>query len=298
MKDVVALDAALLRSMPLPSPEEGSKEARGRIAIVGGSAEIPGAVMLAGVAALRAGAGKLQIATVESRAGGLGVAIPEARVLSLPQTIEGGIARGCSARLCRELARADALLIGPGMVEEEDGHGLTADLLAQIPGPPVVLDAGALPRLPEYREAITLRAGGVVVTPHAGEMANLLDIDREEVERDPLGIARSVASDFGIVVVMKGSHTFVVNPEQQAWRYDGGCVGLATSGSGDVLGGVIAGLLARGAEPSQAAIWGVYLHGEAGSSLARSIGPLGFLARELSAEVPKLMAGVGSADQP
>ena len=293
MSDVVPLDAALLRGMPLPSPAEGSKEARGRIAIIGGSAEVPGAVMLAGVAALRAGAGKLQIATVESRAGSLGAAVPEARVLSLPETASGGIDRGCSAMLRKELARSDALLIGPGMVEEEDGYGLAADLLTEIPDAAVVLDAGVLPRLHAYRGAIERRLGKVVITPHAGEMANLLEIDREAVESDPLGIARALARELQVVVVMKGSRTFVVEPVGEAWRYEGGGVGLATSGSGDVLGGIVAGLLARGAEASQAAIWGVYLHGEAGSSLARSIGPLGFLARELSGEIPRLMAACG-----
>lgn len=292
MTDAVPLDAALLRSMPLPSPEEGSKEARGRIAIIGGSAEVPGAVMLAGVAALRAGAGKLQIATVESRSGSLALSVPEARILSLPETARGGIDRGCSARLCRELARSDALLIGPGMVEEEDGYGLTADLLVRIPEAAVVLDAGALPRLHDYREAIAARKGPVVITPHAGEMANLLDIDRDAVEDDPLGVARSLAGELRLVVVMKGSRTFVVGRQGDCWCYRGGGVGLATSGSGDVLAGIIAGLLARGAEPAQAAAWGVYLHGEAGSALAGSVGRLGFLARELSAEVPRLMAAI------
>ena len=95
------------------------------------------------------------------------------------------------------------------------------------------------------------------------------------------------------VVVMKGAQTQIVDPQGAVWSYTGGGVGLATSGSGDVLAGLIVGLLARGATPVQAATWGVYLHGEAGARLARTQGPVGFLARELAGEAPRILRDVG-----
>jgi NAD(P)H-hydrate repair Nnr-like enzyme with NAD(P)H-hydrate dehydratase domain len=121
-------------------------------------------------------------------------------------------------------------------------------------------------------------------------MASLLGIERREVIDDPLGAAREAAALTQAVVVLKGGSTHIVTPGGQAWSFTQGGVGLATSGSGDTLAGIIAGLLARGAAALQAALWGVYLHGEAGNKLAQAHGSVGFLARELLAEIPRIMA--------
>ena len=153
-----------------------------------------------------------------------------------------------------------------------------------------MLDAAALPDLDGGGALLRRHAGRVVLTPHAGEMATLLDVPRDKVLADPLGAARRAAGALGAVVAMKGGCTFVMDPRGAAWSCDQGNVGLATSGSGDVLAGIIAGLVARGAAPAEATIWGVFLHGEAGSRLAHARGPVGFLARELPAEVPAIMA--------
>jgi NAD(P)H-hydrate repair Nnr-like enzyme with NAD(P)H-hydrate dehydratase domain len=131
--------------------------------------------------------------------------------------------------------------------------------------------------------------GRVVITPHAGEMASLLGISKQQIERDPPRIARQAAARFGVVVALKGAESWVAEPGGALFRYSGGSVGLATSGSGDTLAGVIAGLAARGATPTIAALWGVYLHGAAGQVLARRMGRVGFLARELLAEIPSLL---------
>jgi NAD(P)H-hydrate repair Nnr-like enzyme with NAD(P)H-hydrate dehydratase domain len=121
-------------------------------------------------------------------------------------------------------------------------------------------------------------------------MASLLGIPRAAVRADPLGAAREAAAALQAVVAMKGACTFVVTPQGQAWGCDRGNPGLATSGSGDTLAGILAGLLARGTPPLHATLWAVYLHAEAGARLARRQGPLGFLARELLAEIPPVMA--------
>jgi NAD(P)H-hydrate repair Nnr-like enzyme with NAD(P)H-hydrate dehydratase domain len=120
-------------------------------------------------------------------------------------------------------------------------------------------------------------------------MARLLECEAEEVESDPLAAARRAAKTFGAVTLIKGQYSFIVHPDGRAFRFTGGGVGLATSGSGDALAGIVGGLSARGADPLTAALWGVYLHGEAGRRLAKRIGRIGFLARELLDEVPGLM---------
>jgi hydroxyethylthiazole kinase-like uncharacterized protein yjeF len=292
MSGVVALTPDLLRGMPLPRHSDGEdKDGRGRVLVVGGSVEVPGGALLAGIAALRAGAGKLQIATCRSVAPALAVAVPEARVIGLDETAEGGIAAAAAEALAGRCGRCDALVVGPGMMDGDAAATLTEDLLARDIAEGFVLDAAALYGL----RGIGGRAGRVVLTPHAGEMSRMLDIPREEVRADPLAAARRAAADLQAVVAMKGACTYVVTPQGQAWACDRGQVGLATSGSGDTLAGIIGGLLARGAAPVAATLWGVFLHAEAGAALARSRGRVGFLARELLAEIPPIMAGFDQA---
>jgi len=137
-----------------------------------------------------------------------------------------------------------------------------------------------------------------VVTPHAGEMARLLDRDKALIEADPLAAAREAAAGLKGVVVLKGSETLVVSPDGRAWLHRGGVVGLATSGSGDVLAGIVGGLMARGAPPLAAAAWGVCVHAEAGRRLSVRVGPTGFLARELLDEIAGLIASARGAGRP
>jgi hydroxyethylthiazole kinase-like uncharacterized protein yjeF len=285
-----AVDAALLRSMPLPvHGEDADKDARGRIMVVGGSRAVPGALLLSGVAALRAGAGKLQLATVESAAVHIGVAVPEALVLALGETAGGDIAPAGAAGLIDRLCRCDAVLIGPGMLDEAAATELTIRAMDNA-GPAFVVDAGALCNLRAEAAALAQHDGRIVLTPHAGEMARLMGLDIEAVGADPFAVATRAAAELNAVVALKGGRTAIAAPDGRTWEYAQGRVGLATSGSGDTLAGVIAGLLARGAAPHEAAIWGVYLHGEAGNRLSAVRGPVGFLARELLAEIPGIMA--------
>ncbi|TDH60562.1 NAD(P)H-hydrate dehydratase [Dankookia rubra] len=288
---VVPVTEALLRAMPLPRHEEGEdKDARGRILVIGGSTETPGGALLAGLAALRAGAGKLQIATCRSVAPALAVAVPEARVSGLEETPQGGISAAAAGLLAERCGRVDVVLLGPGMLDGAAVSLLTARLLGSTAGACFVLDAAVLQELAGCRAALDGHAGRVVLTPHAGEMAALLGIGRDAVLADPLAAARRAATELQAVVAMKGGCTFIADPGGRAWSCDRGNVGLATSGSGDTLAGIIAGLLARGAEPTEATLWGVFLHAEAGARLARRQGPIGYLARELLAEIPRILA--------
>ena len=287
--EMQTITKALLQDLPLPQPDEGSKEKRGRVCIVGGSREVPGAVLLAALGAMRAGAGKLQIITVESRAGFVAVAMPEALVIDVSETPAGGLQSLSVASNASRWANTNALLIGPGMVEEPECHDILSCVLDGDDEAVIVVDAGALPRITELEDSLRKRSGRVIITPHAGEMANLLGVDIEVVEADPAAAASRLTEDLGLIVVMKGSQTIITAPDG-TWRFEGGGVGLATSGSGDVLAGIIAGLAARGAKPVDAAIWGVFLHGEAGSQLAEKIGWIGYLAREIPDLIPHLMS--------
>ena len=131
-----------------------------------------------------------------------------------------------------------------------------------------------------------------MITPHYGEMAELCNCAKEQIAADPGRIALAVAKQFDVIVVLKGATTHVANPAGKLWVYRGGSIGLGTSGSGDVLAGVIAGLVAQGAAAEQAAVWGVVLHGEAGTALTKRIGEIGFLAREIADEIPGIRTAV------
>ena len=280
----------LLRDYPLPRVSEDSdKEDRGRLLIVAGSRELAGAALLAGIGGLRAGAGKLQVATAESIAVPLAIAIPEARVVGFAESDEGCLApAGIEALL--ELAKgAQAVTIGCGLQHGPPLDALLDALLASGLDVPLVLDAAVLGSLAPRADALRAWQGGAILLPHAREMARLLECEAEEVEADPLAAARRAAERFGAVSLVKGSYSFIAHPDGRAFRFEGGGVGLATSGSGDTLAGIVGGLVARGADPLTAALWGVYLHGEAGRKLSKEVGRIGFLARELLDQVPGLM---------
>jgi hydroxyethylthiazole kinase-like uncharacterized protein yjeF len=283
-----SIDVQYLRSHPLPTHQFGDKHARGRVLVVGGSVDIPGAATLAGLGALRAGAGVLRIATCQTNAPHIAAALPEAMVVGLKENSAGEIAAENTRRMIDLASTCDAVLIGPGMLHEGSVGQLCSTLMSQVDGPIFVLDAAAFTVLRSIELPANTR-GQIVCTPHAGEMAKFLEKDREDVEEDPLHAAREAASRLGAVIAMKGASTFVVEPGGEALLNEHGSIGLATSGSGDTLAGILAGLLARGTDPFVATAWAVYLHAEAGQRIADRIGRLGLLAREIPDEVPRIM---------
>lgn len=291
------VDDAFLRAWPLPiTPSNGDKEIRGHVLILGGSAEMPGAVILAATAALRAGAGKLTVATGASVAQLVALAIPEARVIGLRENEGGGFTRDATAELNPLADRVDALLIGPGMQDEPATAALVRALLPRLDGTNVVLDACAMgiildPDLPPQQLPFRFDLP-VIVTPHAGEMAHLTGRPKEDILAEPDRYAASAAEKWNAVVALKGARTLIATPARSMWQHEGGNVGLAISGSGDTLAGIIAGLAARGATLEQAACWGVALHARAGDKLAERFGTLGYLAREIPHEIPALMESI------
>ncbi len=288
---VQALDAALLKRHPLPPIGSGDKDERGSILLIAGSREVAGAPLLTALGAMRAGAGRLQIATVGSAAPGLATAMPEAMVTGMAEGRDGGFAPSTVKLLAERAGKADVVVAGPGM----RANASTGKLAASLAGTchKLVLDAALLHVLPERRAEVVRKEMPAVLLPHAGEMASLLDCEAEEVEADPVAAGRRCADRYDSVTLVKGVSSHVVTPEGELFRYEGGGPGLGISGSGDTLAGIVGGLLARGAGPLTALLWGVWCHGEAGRRLGKRIGTLGYLAREIVDEVPGVLRDGG-----
>lgn len=280
------LDKAALDAHPLPPIIDGDKKSKGRILVLAGSRDVPGAALLAAEAAMRTGAGKLKIATVESAATAIGAAMPEAMVIGLPEADDGGF--GDAVDQVEELAgEVDAVVAGPGVRRNEACKRIADALLESETS--LALDVAFLETLEPLHERELKRASRPVLLPNADELVALLGCEAEQVEGDPVGCGHRAAQLYCSVVLVKGVTSHVVEPGGKSWTYEGGAPGLGVSGSGDVLAGIVGGLLARGAEPLNALLWAVWLHGEAGAALAKKVGPVGFLAREIAGEIPALL---------
>lgn len=264
-----SVDRQLVRSFLPPVPRGGGKDDRGTVLVIGGEAQTAGAVRLAGEAALRVGAGKLQIVCAPESAAALGVAVPEALVLgSFDPARIGELAEG-----------ADAVLIGPGLVGAERAAALVAALLPVLPAVPLVLDALAL----AATEQVSTHRGPVVLTPNPTEAACELGWGHVD---DPVDAALTLAKQSGAVVALGADVSVTTTPEGDAWLDDSGDAGLGVSGSGDVKAGAVLGLLARGLEPVRAAVLATWLHARAGERC----GPIGYLARQIAGELPAALA--------
>jgi ADP-dependent NAD(P)H-hydrate dehydratase len=281
---------ALLRQWPLPSPD-GGKEARGRTLVVGGSRQTPGAVVLAAEAALRSGAGKLQVATAESAATAVALALPEALVVGLPETGAGALAARSVEEVLALAEDASSVLVGPGLSDADESAGLLRAILPAVNGA-LAVDALALAALTADRDCLKAHPAPVVLSPNTAEAAHVLHCDEAEVEDDPARAAATMSTETGCVVSMGGAVGWTAAPDGRLWRDDSGAVGLGVSGSGDVRAGVVAGLLARGSDGPQAAVWAAHLHGRAGERLASTVGRVGFLARDLPGQVPTILAEI------
>lgn len=295
---------SLLRDWPLPSPG-ADKYSRGAVLVIGGARRTPGATLLAGTAALRAGAGRLTLAVPESVAVQLAVTLPEAGVIGLRESAGGSLGSEGLESLFEDFDAADAVLIGPGLDDIDGTEALLRELLrhdaARTSGQDddggsaaIILDAYALGCLPKLVDDLDPWAGRLILTPNPTEAAILLGRDADLGDEEALAAAvveisekyRAVVSCQGLIARPAGGDA----PEAaERWQITTGYGGLGTSGSGDILAGAIAGLRARGTTDAQATCWGTHLHAAAGDRLASRLGSLGFLARELADELPPLM---------
>jgi ADP-dependent NAD(P)H-hydrate dehydratase len=280
-KRSVEVTPALLRGWPLPDTAS-TKYARGRVLVIGGAAQTPGAAQLAGLAALRVGAGHLTLAVSDQVATSLAVATPEAGVIGLPSRPSGTVLGGDISLLVDDLEKADVVLIGPGLDDLEQSADLVERILPRLgESTRVVLDAYALAQLKDITVVESVQ-GRLVLSPNETEAQALLD---SSVEITPDAVSR-IATQYGAVVSCQGT---IASPSGDRWQVGAGHPGLATSGSGDVLAGAVAGTVAGGAELDQAVCWATYVHAAAGDRLAARIGRLGFLAREILDELPAVM---------
>lgn len=280
---------SLLRAWCLPEPT-GTKYSRGQVLVIGGARATPGAAMLSGLAALRMGAGRLTLAVAESIAPNVAVAIPESGAIGLPERDGAVTGEGVESLLGKELGRTGSVLLGPGLDEPLGTGRLLTEVLAALPDDtPVVLDAYGATVLPDVDRSVwEALSGRLVLTPNTGELARLLQ--RDDVDDDEVAEATvECAKRYGAAV---GCNTWVAF-DGHVWQMTEGDTGLGTSGSGDVMAGAVAGLLARGAGLAQALVWGKHVHAAAGVQLNTQYGRIGYLAGELGAELPRVMRTLG-----
>ncbi len=268
-------------------PPTAYKGSVGELLVIAGSFGMTGAAAMAATAAYRAGAGLVRLALPAALTATLNAALTEVVFRPMPHTSAGTLSFHAVAPLRREAAQVRATLIGPGLSRNAATQHAVRRLVPALSSP-LVVDADALTALADH-DGCWRRATPTIITPHPGEMARLLNRPVDELERDRLGTAKQAAARFNAVTVFKGTPTVIAAPDGRAFVNPTGNPGLAVAGTGDVLAGTIAALLAQGVEPLAAAVLATYLGGLAADRLAATIGELGMTALDLIEELPGAM---------
>lgn len=271
--------------------ERAHKGTFGSVLVVAGSIDFPGAALLAALGAMRAGAGVVRVATAESVAARLAGSIPELTWMSLDEEAPGLIAPGGWRRVTTEAASFEALVIGPGLGRQPATLRRVRQLVAGLTGP-AVIDADALNALAAGERWWQPLRARHVLTPHPGEFGRLAGAEAPAGDDDAARAeeAAAAAHRWGQVVVLKGAHTIVAEPDGEVLASAIATPALATAGSGDVLAGAIGAFLAAGAAPMSAALCGVAVHGAAGLLAADRIGSAGTMARDIAGLLPEAIA--------
>jgi NAD(P)H-hydrate epimerase len=281
------------RLLPRRAPD-AHKGSAGHALVVAGSAGLTGAAALCGEAALRIGAGLVSVAAPASLNDVLEVKLTEVMTAGLPETAERSLALAALTPLLALLEEKRVLALGPGLSTHPETVKLVRELVARCPVP-LVLDADGLNA---FAGALALleRAGApLVLTPHPGELARLLGVPIATVQADRIGVARETARRLGATVLLKGARSVVAEPSGAAHITGTGNPGMATAGCGDVLTGVVAGLISQGLAPPAAAMAGAYLHGAAGDLAAERRGAPGMVAGDVLAELAAAARGAREA---
>ena len=278
------------RRLP-PRSDLAHKGDFGRLLVVAGSIDYPGAAVLAGLGAMRAGAGLVRVAAAQSVVARMAASVPELTWLTLDEEAPGLIAPGGWRRVTTESAAHDAVVIGPGLGQQPATLRRARQLIADV-GAPTVVDADGLNALAGSARWWQGQRSPLVLTPHAGEFGRLTGApppaaDDDEARAEAVAAA---ALRWDQVVVLKGARTLVAAPDGEVVRSDVATPALATAGSGDVLAGAIGAFMAGGATPFDAAACGVAVHGAAGLLAAGRIGNAGVMARDLAALLPEAIA--------
>jgi len=281
---VTAREVAPLIGPRAPNANKGSF---GHVLVLGGSTGKAGAAAMAGMAALKAGAGLSTVGTSRQAAPTVAGFYPELMTEALAETAAGSISLKASERVDQLLAKISVLAVGPGISGDAETAEFVRDVIARSQKP-TVLDADGLNAFHLRNQDLRGQGRQLVITPHPGEMARLLDSTIADVEHDRLRVARSFASEHGVTVVLKGHRTVVARPDGEAWVNATGNAGMATGGTGDILTGMVAALMAQHPERSfDAVIAAVYLHGAAGVVARERMGEQSLVATDLIAAFPE-----------
>ncbi|MDE0687442.1 MAG: NAD(P)H-hydrate dehydratase [Candidatus Poribacteria bacterium] len=275
-----------------PRPAFSHKGSYGRVLVVAGSTGMTGAAALASEAALRAGAGLVTLATPKHLNPILEGLLPEVMTLPLPETDVGSLAASATSPILEFAEKTKSILaIGPGLSQHPETVSLVHQLIRENREQRIdlrmVIDADGLNALAQDREILSLLNSEAVLTPHPGEMARLTNTAVPTLEADRIGTAQQFASEQSVTLVFKGAPTVISDPNGNLWINSTGNPGMATGGMGDVLTGVIAGLMAQGIPSESAAALGVYLHGLSGDIAVERFGRHGLIASDVLKTVPE-----------
>lgn len=280
-----ALTRAAVRGLVPARDPASHKGVFGHVAVFAGARGYLGAARLCVEGACRSGAGLATLGAPESVAGLAGAGVPEAMTLPLPESAAGALCAAAAELALAFVRDKEAAAVGPGLTVTEPAREFALRFMDACPAP-LVIDADGLNALGGGASRLRGRAAATVLTPHPGEMARLLETGVEAVQSDRLSAARALSAASGAVAVLKGAGTIIAAPDGRCWRNTSGNPGMAKGGTGDVLTGVIAGLLAQGLAAEDAARLGVFLHGLAGDIAAARHSAPGMLARDLLAALP------------
>lgn len=279
-----------VRGMIRPRPTDAHKGATGHALVVAGAPGKTGAAAMAAMAALRAGAGLVTLGIPASLEPIMETRILEAMTEALPEE-DGRLTETSTDRVIALLAAKQCLALGPGIGTAAGTKAMVTNLVRTCPVP-MVIDADGLNCLAGQTAVLKAARAPAILTPHPGEMARLMGISTQQVQNDRIGSARTFARAHGVFLVLKGAMTVVAHPDGSVRINPTGNAGMATGGMGDVLTGLIAGFIAQGLTPEEAAAAGVFLHGQAADTLARTVAPRGYLASEVMDAIPGEMANL------
>ena len=282
------ITADMVAGMLGPRDPESHKGTFGHAILIGGSTGMSGAILLASRGAIRCGAGLVSAALPESLVPVFDTASQEVMSIPMAQTRQGAIAVEALPAIENILGTASVCAIGPGMSRYKEANAIVRFVLERA-GIPVVIDADGLNALEEDVSILKERQIPVVLTPHPGEMARLTGKTIDEVQSDRIHYATYYAREWGVTIVLKGNKTLIAAPNGDVYVNTTGNPGMATAGSGDVLCGIITGLISQGLKPVQASVAGVYLHGLSGDHVTETRGQRGLIASDLLEALPCVM---------
>ncbi|MBX9573131.1 MAG: NAD(P)H-hydrate dehydratase [Candidatus Obscuribacterales bacterium] len=271
-------------STKLPErPVDSHKGTFGQILLVAGSVGMSGAAIMSARASLRSGAGMAILATAKTMVPSL----PAEEIIYRPisETTAGSISMDALKELEHDMERAQVMVIGPGLSSNEETINFIHELLKKV-RVPCVVDADGLNAIAKNPKIMADTEGGFVFTPHPKELSRLMGKPTEEIQSDRIRSAQEAAKRFGATIVLKGANTIVATPDDDVFIIPTGNNGMATAGSGDVLTGTIAGLLAQGLNTTWAAVAGAYIHGASGDLAAAEFGEDGIVAGDILSYIP------------